>query len=113
MPTKPHRIKIKQHPGSTQTDVENEPDWEGGLQNRIGYRNRQDRVPGLTHWGDEKEEDRNFKREAVEEIDELHNRVRNGALINFRDAITQQKASHRLLLLEFLRGSDNSLIKLR
>ena len=93
MTSTPHRIRVRQHPGSSQEDVEREPDWETGHQNRIGYRNRQDRIPGLTHQGDEKERDGDFERRALKEIDQLHNRVKKGDLINFRDAITQQKAS--------------------
>jgi nitrate reductase (NAD(P)H) len=88
-----HRIKIKCHPGSSQADIEKEPDWERGYQNRIGYRNRQDRFPGLTHQGDEKGEEKDFERDAIEQIDQLHGRVSKGALVNFRDIIIQQKAS--------------------
>lgn len=89
----PHRIRVQQHPGSSQRDIENEPDWGAGHQHRIGYRNRQDRIPGLTHQGDEKEEDGDFEREALKELDQLHDRIKKGNLINFRDAISQQKAS--------------------
>lgn len=92
MPPTRHIVRRKDHPGSSRREIEEEPDWGGGHQTRIGYRNRQDRFPGLTHKGDEKAEGR-FEKEAQEEIDRLRERVRKGDLINFRDAITHQKVT--------------------
>ena len=53
----------------------------------------QSRIPGLTHQGDDEERNNDFKIEALQEIDELHNRINKGGLVNFRDVINQQKAS--------------------
>ncbi|MCJ1245312.1 hypothetical protein MMC30_002516 [Trapelia coarctata] len=94
MPQIPHYVKVRQHPGSSREDIENEPSWNNGHQHRIGYRNRQDRIPGVTHSGDEKLEDVAFKREALKELDQLQERVSKGDLINFRDAIKQQEDFH-------------------
>ena len=93
MPQIPHYIKVRQHPGSSLEDIENEPSWNDGYQHRIGYRNRQDRIPGVTHTGDEKVDDGAFKRAALKELNQLHDRVSTGDLVNFRDVIQQQKAS--------------------
>ena len=49
----PYSVRVQQHPGSTAQDIENEPEWGEGHQHRIGYKNRQDRWPGLTHGGGE------------------------------------------------------------
>ena len=89
----PHCIRIQQHPGSSQEDIENKPDWGAGHQHRIGYCNWQDHIPGLTHQGNEKDEDGDCERKALKEIDQLHNRIQKGNLINFQDAISQQKVS--------------------
>ena len=86
-----HRIRVQQHLGSSLEDIEHEPDWGAGHQHRIGYRNQQDRFPGITHRGDEKEDDRDFETSALKEINQLRDRVNKGDLINFRDAISQQK----------------------
>ncbi|KAK5109055.1 hypothetical protein LTR62_007603 [Meristemomyces frigidus] len=89
----------KTHPGSSAQDIENEPDWVGGQEHRIGYRNRQDHFPGLTHDGDESElspnrgsgEKEEFEREAEEEFEQIQREERRGDLVNFRDVITHEK----------------------
>lgn len=90
MAPKPHYICVKQHPGSTLQDIDNEPDWDDGHEHHIGYENRQDRRPGLTHAGDEEEGDEEFKRKATEELDSLRKRVHEGELVDFRDVINLQ-----------------------
>ena len=62
-----------------------------GYLNRIGYRNRQDRFPGLTHAGDERGDEVEFQQRALKEQEELKSRIKKGDLINFRDVITQQE----------------------
>lgn len=91
MPPIPHRIRVRRHPGSSQSDVDNEPDWGAGPLNRIGYRNQQARFPGLTHTGDEWEEQTEFEQRALKEQEELKSEIKKGELVNFRDAITQQE----------------------
>jgi len=98
--SRPHLVRRRSHPGSAPREIEEEPEWGGYHQGRVGFLNRQNTITGLTHRGDEKEkEERLFKREALEEIKQLHDAVRRGALINFRDAITKQKVSCRRALL--------------
>ena len=91
MPQKPHRIRVRRHPGSSKSDVDNEPDWGVGYLNRIGYRNQQGRFPGLTHAGDEWDDQTEFKQRALKEQEELKSRIKKGDLVNFRDVITQQE----------------------
>ena len=50
MPLTISRIALQDHSGSTADDVKSEPDWRVVLGERlIGYSNRLDRRPGLTH----------------------------------------------------------------
>ncbi len=91
MPPIPHRIRVRRHPGSSQNDVDNEPDWGAGPLNRIGYRNQQNRFPGLTHIGDEWGKPTEFKQRALKEQEELKSKIKKGEVVNFRDAITQQE----------------------
>ncbi len=93
MAPRPYNVHVKQHPGSTSQDIENEPDWVDGHEHYIGYRNRQDRRPGLTHAGDEEEGDEEFKREAAQELESLRTRIDKGELVSFRDVINQQVVS--------------------
>ena len=96
MASKPYYVRVKQHPGSTIQEIENEPDWVDGHEHRIGYKNRQGRRPGLTHAGDEEEEDEEFKRKAAEELGNFRKRVHKGELVNFRDVINQQVVGQKL-----------------
>lgn len=86
--------RVEQHPGSTSLEIDNEPDWVDGHEHHIGYKNRQERRPGLTHTGDEEDGDEEFKREAAEELKSLQGRVHKGELVNFRDVINQQVVHH-------------------
>ena len=52
----PWNVNVTSHPGSTAEDIGHEPDWSDGHQHPIGFKNRQDRVPGLTHAADDDEE---------------------------------------------------------
>lgn len=91
MPPIPHRVRVRRHPGSSKNDINNEPDWAAGHLNRIGYRNLQDRFPGLTHAGDEREDLTEFEQRALKEREELKSRIQQGDLVNFRDVITRQE----------------------
>lgn len=103
----PWRVKVQQHPGSTGQDIQDEPDWTNvDNQHRVGFRNRQDRLPGLTHDEDsgevpdlkddtspsETEED--FDKQAEKEFEELRAKAREGELVNFRDIIKGEKDLH-------------------
>ncbi|EKG14250.1 hypothetical protein MPH_08578, partial [Macrophomina phaseolina MS6] len=85
-------VKVQNHPGSSADDIAKEPDWGAGLRHRIGFKNDQDRVPGITHLEDEYDED---VEEAREELVELNTRSEGPQLINFRDAMGNQKDLHR------------------
>lgn len=93
MPPVPWHVRVKQHPGSTTEEIEDEPEWGSGHQHRVGYKNRDDRWPGLTHLGEEEEED---VEEAVEEYKELAQKEKKGDLVNFRDVITHEKVWHTI-----------------
>lgn len=82
MTIRPHLVRITPHPGSSQKAIEDEPDWGGTHQNRIGFLNRQDRLVGHTHQGDDKNEDGGSDNKARGEA---------RGLVNFRDVITKQK----------------------
>ena len=69
----PRKIRVTQQPGSSRTEIENEPDWTSNHNHRVGYRNNQNRYPGLTHPGDiwETDDDLQFESEAQREYKEL------------------------------------------
>jgi len=90
MPPVPWVVKVRDHPGSKPEDIENEPDWGAGHQHRIGYKNRQDRVPGFTNPSDEWTEE---EKEAVRRDKELHEQEEQGKLVNWRDIMTHEEVS--------------------
>ena len=83
MALEPYNVGVKQHPGSTLQDIENEPDWDNGHEHHIGYKDCQNPRPGLTHTGDEEEGDILFKRNATEKLNSLREQVQKGELVNF------------------------------
>lgn len=87
------------HPGSSEQEIADEPNWGAGHNHRIGYRNRQGRNPGYTHDGDhdpyEKEEDRQFREEAVRKYRDLRTRAGKGDLLNFQDVMKDQTDFHQ------------------
>ncbi|KOS23414.1 Nitrate reductase 1 [Escovopsis weberi] len=91
MEDKPWRVKVRDHPGSTAEEIANEPKWSSDHQHRIGYKNRHQRVPGITHEDDEYREE---VERAKEEFERLKDEAKAGVLINFRDAIQHQKDLH-------------------
>ncbi|PGH28123.1 hypothetical protein AJ80_00013 [Polytolypa hystricis UAMH7299] len=94
MYTIPWRVKVTQHPGSTQEEIENEPNWERGPAHRIGFKNSFGRVPGVTHPSDEWTEEDERIRKAWERFASLGRRAEKGDLLNFRDIITNQESFH-------------------
>ncbi|KAE9968988.1 hypothetical protein EG328_007142 [Venturia inaequalis] len=91
MPPVPWKVTVHEHPGSSWDDVLNEPEWGTGHNHRIGYKNNQDRVAGITHARDElsKEDE-----EAYEEYQELRDEAKKGDLLNFRDIVKGEKDFH-------------------
>jgi nitrate reductase (NAD(P)H) len=99
MPPIPHRIRVRNHPGSSLQDIKNEPDWGSGHEHRVGFRNTQNRVPGLTHSGDEREEDSDpledvEAEQAAEKYVKFRDEAADGKLVNFRDLINAQEDLH-------------------
>ena len=97
MPPIQHRVTVRSHPGSTHQEISNEPDWGGGHEHRVGFRNLQNRVPGLTHSGDEREdsdESQDVVEEAAKKYHDFAEKVEEGKLVNFRDVINAQEDLH-------------------
>nr|POF18611.1 nitrate reductase [nadh] 1 [Quercus suber] len=106
----PWRVQVHQHPGSSEQEINDEPDWTSGHEHRVGYRNRQDRFPGLTHEQDEgelppgltrstgstssDETEEQFDADAKEALDTLREQAKAGELLNFRDIISKEKDFH-------------------
>lgn len=86
MAPRPHLVRITPHPGSSQKAIEDEPEWGGIHQNRIGFLNRQERPTGHTHRGDGKREEGRLEKQPIEAARDL---------VNFRDVITKQKACEK------------------
>ncbi|KAB8336849.1 hypothetical protein FH972_021157 [Carpinus fangiana] len=96
MPPIPWRVQRTHHPGSTKEEIEQEPDWKTGHQHehRIGYRNRYDRKPGVTHEQDEHTETDDLVSEARKDYRNLEEKAKKGELINFRDIVLNEKDLH-------------------
>ena len=99
MPPLSYPVKVKYHPGSSLQDIEAEPAWGFGHEHRVGFRNAQDRVPGLTHSGDEHWEDHDANKvietgKATEKYHEFQEKIEGGKLMNFRDVVNAQEDFH-------------------
>ncbi|KAK1068479.1 hypothetical protein LTR74_005558 [Friedmanniomyces endolithicus] len=106
----PWRVQIRDHPGSSAQEIHDETEWTGGHQHRIGFKNRQDRLPGLTHDEDTGEgtpsdasnatsstdgsSEEDFEEEAKHDLEQLEARRSRGDLVNFRDVVTGEKDFH-------------------
>ncbi|TKA41461.1 hypothetical protein B0A54_06364, partial [Friedmanniomyces endolithicus] len=106
----PWRVQVRAHPGSSAQEIHDETEWTGGHQHRIGFRNRQDRLPGLTHDEDADERpesdtsnstsntdgssEEEFDEEAKQDLEQLEIRRSQGDLVNFRDVVTGEKDYH-------------------
>lgn len=105
----PWKTTVTHHPGSSAQDIHDEPSWSRDRQHRIGYRNRQEHIPGLTHRGDdpgdvpeltntpdssEPDEEAEVDKKAKEDLEKLKSRVEKGELVNFRDIVSNEKDLH-------------------
>ncbi|KAK4553809.1 hypothetical protein LTR86_008984 [Recurvomyces mirabilis] len=102
----PWKVQVQGHPGSSAQDIKDEPDWTRSHEHRIGMRNRQDRLPGLTHDEDEgelpglstgsssSETEEEFELKAKKEFKQLQDREKRGDLVNFRDVIEGEEDFH-------------------
>ncbi|KAH9869872.1 hypothetical protein J1614_006792 [Plenodomus biglobosus] len=96
MPRIPWRVSTTDHPGSSHTEIEHEPDWstEHNHDHRIGFRNRAGRKPGVTHHDDEKRHEGDDVTQARAAYKKLQQQKDSGALLNFRDIITSGEDLH-------------------
>lgn len=96
MPPVPWRISVADHPGSSQEEIEQEPNWDAKFahDHRIGYKNRYDRKPGITHQYDEQTDANDLAAESRKEDDDLVHRASQGQLVNFRDIVHGEKDLH-------------------
>ena len=95
MPPIPWRVQTTNHPGSSRNEIEQEPDWsaEHRHEHRIGYKNRYDRLPGVTHERDEHTEIDEVE-QARDGYEKLKTEAKDGDLINFRDIVQGAKDLH-------------------
>ncbi|CRK27704.1 hypothetical protein BN1708_014926 [Verticillium longisporum] len=76
-------VEKRDHPGSSEQAIENEPDWGAGHNHRVGFKNVDGRVPGYSgEPGGPK-----YWEKAMKKYEALLDRKRKGELINFRDVI--------------------------
>lgn len=84
----------RDHPGSTEDEIINEPDWRKAPSHRVGFRNRDNRPAGYIHHGHDWDDDElhQFLESAKEEADELRKELKAGDLLTVRDIMTKQEA---------------------
>lgn len=104
----PWQVSVTSHPGSSAQDIQDEPDWTSRHQHRIGFKNRQDRKPGLTHEADEADDVPDLTRSSSEDEDDkeafdeqaradyekLKRDAEGGKLTNFRDIVSNEPDFH-------------------
>lgn len=79
----------EKHPGASEIEILNEPDWKTSHSHRVGTRNRDARFIGQTHTGDEWTHE--LEEVAEEKLNELREKVNRGELVTVRDIMTNQK----------------------
>lgn len=94
----PWNVHVASHPGSTEDEISNEPDWTQSHQHQVGVLNLQGRYPGLTHNETDSDEFHSrkddFDREAEKELKTLQEKKKKGELLNFRDLIQSEPDFH-------------------
>ncbi|OLN97767.1 Nitrate reductase [NADH] protein-like protein [Colletotrichum chlorophyti] len=71
-------ISKTDHPGSTRREIENEPNWGSGHNHRVGFKNKDNRVPG-------------YIEQAKGKLSAYHARVEGGDLVSFEDKNHRQQ----------------------
>ncbi|OAX79705.1 hypothetical protein ACJ72_05973 [Emergomyces africanus] len=90
-----HHTRPRYHPGSSKKEIEEEPDWQTAGLHRIGLRNGENYIPGLTHRGDEwLKQELEYEEHAINVEDELKRSLERGDLITVRDVMTKQEDFH-------------------
>lgn len=113
----PHHTRPnRSHAGSSKEEVQNEPNWVQTHNHRIGFRDENDRHPGLTHVGDDwhTEQQRHFLAQAKKAAEELSTELKDEKLIDVREFMTKQevrsKASEESYVHSFILSmTDSSL----
>jgi nitrate reductase (NAD(P)H) len=92
MPAPPSQhARVTDHPGSSEAEIVEEPDWSGHHQHRVGWINRSGRAPGLTHDGDHADEEEiAFLHEAQRKYRELRLKEEKGGLVSFEEVMDNQ-----------------------
>jgi nitrate reductase (NAD(P)H) len=88
-------MSSKSHPGASDIEILNEPDWTRTHSHRVGTRSRDARFIGLTHAGDERHDE--VEKVAEEKLDELRQKVQSGQLVTVRDIMSKQKVHRHLV----------------
>lgn len=87
-----HRTATTYHPGSTKEDIDNEPDWDNVLGQRIGFRDVHGRLSGVTNQDeDEATLDREFLTVARCKADELKRKAERGDHLTVADYMKNQE----------------------
>ncbi len=90
----PHRIPwnvtTQNHPGSAAEDIDRETHWSGGHQHRIGFKNRDDRQPGITHHDDEHPEATQTQTNGISRTTNGKS-ASIGKLVDFRDIVSKDR----------------------
>ncbi|OJD14182.1 hypothetical protein AJ78_05446 [Emergomyces pasteurianus Ep9510] len=90
-----HHTRPRYHAGATKREIEEEPDWQTAGLHRIGLRNGENNVPGLTHKGDELlKEELEYEEHAIQVEGQLKKALERGDLITVRDVMTKQEDFH-------------------
>ncbi|KAL3292791.1 nitrate reductase [Colletotrichum asianum] len=71
-------VQKQDHPGSSHQEINDEPNWGSGHNHRVGFKNKDNRVPG-------------YVEESKGKLGAYHTRVSNGELVNFEDIIRAQE----------------------
>ena len=93
MPPIPYTVSVKDHPGSSWEDIQNEPQWGVGHNHQVGFKNNQDRIAGITHRHDDLDQSDEEPEVAKQRFEGLLNSAKKGDLLNFRDFMNNQKVS--------------------
>jgi nitrate reductase (NAD(P)H) len=101
---RPHHTRPdRSHAGSSKQEIQNEPDWVQTHNHRIGFRDKNDRHPGLTHVGDEwhTEQQRQFLDQAKREAEELSKEIKDKKLIDVREFMAKQEVCTGRVSVDF------------
>lgn len=96
--SRPHYTNPRRdHPGASEEEILNEPNWGATHGHRIGFHDSDNRRPGLTHEGDEwqNDDERNrFLESARKDAEHLQHEIEEGHLVTVRDVMTNQEDYH-------------------